>query len=175
MEIKDIIEQELRNINNLTILRDILSERSKEYDIEHPLKTYTEDGLIKINDRPYFGIRGIDAQISENFNMIIEWLTEDMTEMNLHDLYENDNFLDFWDDFKRKARYSQEQFIKERNGDELNRLFKRMKISDILEVPYKKIEKENEEFNKQIEEAPVGNNGPCVLDPHSFRNKEKKQ
>lgn len=178
MEIKDIMEQEIRNINSLIILRDILTERSKEYDSEHPLKTYVEDCVIRINDRPSFGIRQIDAQISENYNMIIEWLTEDMTERELHNLYENDEFLSFWEDFKLYARCDQERFIKERNGNELNKLYSELKKCDILEVAYNKIEEEL--FAKALDEKMSDedwhdDNGPCVCDPHSFRNKEKKQ
>lgn len=175
MEIKDIMEQEIREIKLLTILREILVERSTEYDREHPRKTYAEDCVIRINDRPSFGLKDIDLIIRENYNILIEWLTEDMTEMSLHDLFENNEFLDFWDEFKRKARYEQEQFIKERSGDELNKLYFQLKHSDILEVAYNKIEKELNEFNKQMEEAPVDDGGPCVYDPHSFRNKEQKQ
>lgn len=164
MEIKDIMEQEISEIKRLRLLVEKLAERKREYEREHP---------VEIPCSPSFGIPGIKEMVCEKYNMIIEWLTEDMTEMQLHDLYENNNYLDFWEDFKRKARYSQEQFIRELNGENLNLLFKNLKNSDILVSAYNRAEEEIDEFKKQMDEAPVDDGGPCVYDPHSFRNKEK--
>ena len=148
MEIKDIMIQNIRAIN-----------------------------LLKGNYIPLSAFRGeikILDIIREEYTCILEWLTDGMTEMNLHDLYEEESFLIFWETFKCKAKYEQEHFIDEIPGINLLDLFEVCRESDILGVAYNKIEEEIEEFHKQMEEAPVEDNGPCVCDPHSFRNKEKK-
>ncbi|MBO7691526.1 MAG: hypothetical protein J6W16_01530 [Methanobrevibacter sp.] len=158
MEIKDIMEQQMIETQRLTILRDMLVERMKEYEREHPEKADADTRVFIINNKPNFGLKLIDDITSQKYNMIIEWLTEDMTERELHDLYENNKFLDFWEDFKRKAQYSQEQFIKELDGNKLNKLYIALKHSDILEVAYNRFEKEiNTWKEEQVEDGEAKN------------------
>lgn len=118
MEIKDIMEQQIREIYRLSIIEKICAEKGMTC---------------------FKSVRDLKE---EKLNMIIEWLTEDMTERELHDLYENNNFLEFWKAFCVRAQYSQELFIKELQGDDLNALYNALKKSDILQVAYNNFDKE---------------------------------
>ena len=137
MEIKDIMEQKIRTIN--------LLKGAKEISLNSIL------GDVKVLDI-----------IREEYNCLLEWLIEGMTEVNLHDLYNEESFLIFWETFKCKAKYNQEHFIDVIPGINLLDLFRLCKESDIFEVAYNKIEEEFvkmdktiEEINKQMEEDTV--------------------